>query len=408
MTDGVGGYAMGTVAGLRTRRYHGLLVVATAPPIGRMVGLVALDPVLVLGDQRIRLATHEWADGTIAPAGHLHLQSFALARRRADVAVVRRRRRSRSRTWRWCTGVRRSVWSIGSSRAPGPVRLELEALCTWRDVHGERFAGARSGDRADGRRLRVRARVPRARPGLRSAPARTWWRGDRHREEAARGLNTVEDVWMAGRFGADLRPGDALDVEAWARRSRRTAPPAAPVIVPAARAARRRGGRSARDRRRLRTATRAGGRPVRRPHAERSDGRRRLSVVRRLVARLAHFVRGPVPQHEPARRGARVARAHGSDAQRGDARQHRRRRRPRVQHRRRRAVVPPRASAGTWRVTGDTDLAHAARRRRSAASSSTTSPALGSASRSTTTGSSRKAPKVGRSHGWTRASTAAR
>ena len=51
VTDGTGGYAMGTVAGLRTRRYHGLLVVATAPPIGRMMGLVALDPVLVVGDQ---------------------------------------------------------------------------------------------------------------------------------------------------------------------------------------------------------------------------------------------------------------------------------------------------------------------------------------------------------------------
>ena len=31
VADGLGGYAMGTVAGLRTRRYHGLLVVATAP-----------------------------------------------------------------------------------------------------------------------------------------------------------------------------------------------------------------------------------------------------------------------------------------------------------------------------------------------------------------------------------------
>ena len=30
-TDGLGGYASGTVAGLATRRYHGLLVAATAP-----------------------------------------------------------------------------------------------------------------------------------------------------------------------------------------------------------------------------------------------------------------------------------------------------------------------------------------------------------------------------------------
>ena len=69
MTDGLGGYAMGTVVGLRTRRYHGLLMVAGDAANGadagvsrRMLGLAALDPTLVIGDRRIRLATHEWAN----------------------------------------------------------------------------------------------------------------------------------------------------------------------------------------------------------------------------------------------------------------------------------------------------------------------------------------------------------
>ena len=35
-TDGLGGFAMGTVAGVRTRRYHGCLIAATSPPTGRM------------------------------------------------------------------------------------------------------------------------------------------------------------------------------------------------------------------------------------------------------------------------------------------------------------------------------------------------------------------------------------
>src|SRR5437868_13000651 len=69
---------MGTVGGLRTRRYHGLLVVATEPPGRRMLGLAALDPVLVVGDARIRLAVHEWSDGSIDPVGNLHLASFDL------------------------------------------------------------------------------------------------------------------------------------------------------------------------------------------------------------------------------------------------------------------------------------------------------------------------------------------
>ncbi|MGH9285944.1 MAG: glycogen debranching enzyme N-terminal domain-containing protein, partial [Acidimicrobiales bacterium] len=55
VADGRGGFAMGTVAGLRSRRYHGLLVAAAdgvggpgpAPPIKRHLGLAALDPVVV-------------------------------------------------------------------------------------------------------------------------------------------------------------------------------------------------------------------------------------------------------------------------------------------------------------------------------------------------------------------------
>src|SRR6187401_2921420 len=78
LTDGLGGFAMGTVAGLRTRRYHGLLTVATQPPIGRMLGLAALDTVVVIGDRRWELATHEWGSGAIAPGGHALLARFDL------------------------------------------------------------------------------------------------------------------------------------------------------------------------------------------------------------------------------------------------------------------------------------------------------------------------------------------
>lgn len=35
--DGLGGFASGTVSGIRTRRYHALLLAATTPPTGRMV-----------------------------------------------------------------------------------------------------------------------------------------------------------------------------------------------------------------------------------------------------------------------------------------------------------------------------------------------------------------------------------
>src|SRR5206468_8424980 len=77
--DGLGGYAMGTVSGLRTRRYHALQVVSDPVPAARRVGLVSLDPVLTLpSGARIELGVHEWVSGAIAPHGHELLERFEL------------------------------------------------------------------------------------------------------------------------------------------------------------------------------------------------------------------------------------------------------------------------------------------------------------------------------------------
>jgi predicted glycogen debranching enzyme len=210
VADGLGGYAMGTVGGLRTRRYHGLLVVATRPPGGRMLGLAALDPVL---DGRVRLAVHEWGSGSVNPDGNVHLASFEL-----EDGLPR---------WRWQIGnvivERELASSYGRAAvevvhrlvaAPAPVRLELSALGTWRDVHGERFAtGVPAVEQlADGYVFEGAYRV--AGPGF--EPDGEWYAGVRYREEAARGLNDREDLWHAGRFVAELAPGETLTVHAWA------------------------------------------------------------------------------------------------------------------------------------------------------------------------------------------------
>ena len=231
VADGVGGYAMGTVAGLRTRRYHGLLAVAVDGPGSRNLGLAALDPVLVSGDARFRLATDEWGNGTVDPCGNELLVSFDL-----DDGVPR---------WRWQIGgilLERELAMAHGSPAVGvvhrllatdrPVRLELTALCTWRSVHGERHAnGAPGVEPADGGFVFERAyRVGGA--GWEAGGA--WYRDVRAREEAARGLGDREDLWAAGTFAADLEPGACHEVTAAA------APfdgnlPAATEIVAAAR-----------------------------------------------------------------------------------------------------------------------------------------------------------------------------
>src|SRR5204863_68767 len=130
----IGGFAMGTVGGMRTRRYHGLLAVATDPPRGRHLALAALDPVLVAGTTRTRLGVHEWAGTTVQPQGFVHLESFSL--------------RDGVPAWRWQVGdvvIERDV----AGRPHGTVR-EL---------------GPRGGD-ARGR-VRLRRGVPRPGAGVR-------------------------------------------------------------------------------------------------------------------------------------------------------------------------------------------------------------------------------------------------
>jgi len=207
--DGLGGYAMGTVSGLRTRRYHGLLIVSGQTPAARRVGLASLDPVLTLpGGSVVRLGTHEWSSGAVEPQGHLLLEHFTLVDglprwrwRYADVVLERELAMSYGR------GV---VAVVDRLVAGGPVRLELDALCTWRDAHAERGAGGPPPRVAtvDGGVV-VEDAYRLAGPGWRAAGE--WWRGVYHRQEAARGLPPTEDLWYAGRFSThDVSSGCQL------------------------------------------------------------------------------------------------------------------------------------------------------------------------------------------------------
>ena len=170
VSDGVGGYAMGTVAGLRTRRYHGLLVPATGGPSARMLGLVSLEPVLVVGDARFELATDEWAGGEISPRGNELLVTFDL-----EDGVPR---------WRWQVGdivLEREVALAygtvrGLGRPPadpcrpaGPARADAALHLAERPRRAVRER--RPFGRAHGRRLRVRGRLPRRRPRIPSRAA---------------------------------------------------------------------------------------------------------------------------------------------------------------------------------------------------------------------------------------------
>jgi predicted glycogen debranching enzyme len=76
-TNGLGGYSSSTVAGLNTRRYHGLLVAATKPPVGRVVMLSKLEESLVVDGRRYELSSNQYP-GTIHPQGYQYQTGFRL------------------------------------------------------------------------------------------------------------------------------------------------------------------------------------------------------------------------------------------------------------------------------------------------------------------------------------------
>ena len=79
VTNGLGGYASGTVSGAITRRYHGLLVAALPNPFGRMMMLNGLSERLRLPDRKVVYTGAEELTGTppevIIPAAEFRLEA---------------------------------------------------------------------------------------------------------------------------------------------------------------------------------------------------------------------------------------------------------------------------------------------------------------------------------------------
>ncbi len=74
-TNGIGGYASSTIAGVNTRRYHGLLVAAMHPPVGKMVILSKLEEAIISDDVRHELSSNQYP-GAIHPTGFTYLDKY--------------------------------------------------------------------------------------------------------------------------------------------------------------------------------------------------------------------------------------------------------------------------------------------------------------------------------------------
>ncbi|MDT8388458.1 MAG: amylo-alpha-1,6-glucosidase [Thiogranum sp.] len=216
VTNGIGGFACGTVGGTSTRRYHGLLLAALAPPVNRTLLVADLDVTVHYGSSQYPFFTHEYADGTVDPHGYLQLESFHLD----DGVPV------------WCYAVADALVEkrvlmaplknttyvdFTVLRASAALEFEWTPLCTYRDYHSHSRGGWDVGVRA----IRDGVEID-AFPGARSYrvtcvgatfehdPAWHW--NFRHRTENARGLDDREDLFRPGRFTLHLRQGEKATI----------------------------------------------------------------------------------------------------------------------------------------------------------------------------------------------------
>jgi predicted glycogen debranching enzyme len=244
VTNGIGGYACGTLGGALARRYHGHLVAALKPPVGRTLLLAKLAERVTLDERTIDLDANRWASGAIEPRGHEHLESFRL-----DGTVP---------VWTWAIGdtqIEKRVWMEQGENttyvqytliaAPAGVTLSLRAIVDDRDAHDTSVNGTGAPiiePVSGGAALRLRQGSPALwlfAPGAEVRPAAVWYRQFEKSLEAERGLPAIEDHLMAAEIVARLEPGDTFTLIASTRHD------AATGALPLARALSR---RQARDR----------------------------------------------------------------------------------------------------------------------------------------------------------------
>ncbi len=219
VTNGIGGYAMGTASGMLTRRYHGYLIAALQPPLGRTLLVSKINEVLELEGHYYNLFVDRWAKGVTEPNGHDYLEHFALEGTTPVWVYTCADARLEKRLWMQY-GANTTYVRYDYTRGSRPLTLTLKALVNYRDHH-ETLLSLGQWFRVEpvGRGVRVVAHDGVTPFYLFSAgaqvyPQHEWYRDFYLNIEAYRGLTMVEDHLHAGDFQALLEPGATLTLVA--------------------------------------------------------------------------------------------------------------------------------------------------------------------------------------------------
>jgi len=215
-TNGLGGWASSTVAGANTRRYHGLLVVATRPPVGRLVLLAKLEETLLLPHGPVELGCNIFP-GAVHPHGYRHLSGFALDP--FPVFTYATEEITLRKTVAMLHGEHTTLIAYELARAPAAVQLELRPFFAGRDYHHlTRANDAMSQEaRFEDHVLQYRPYpgqpvVHLLVPGGQFTPAPDWYYNFEYPREAERGLDASEDLFTCGVLHGTVEPGQPLGI----------------------------------------------------------------------------------------------------------------------------------------------------------------------------------------------------
>jgi predicted glycogen debranching enzyme len=213
LTNGLGGYASGTIAGAATRRYHGLLIAALPAPHGRTMMFNHLtEQVRLLDGSLVRFGGAEWADTALELHGTGHLKEFRL-----DVGLP---------VWRYEVGgvaFEKTVLLIHRQNTvhihyrlvegDGPIRLWLQPSLHFRPHDAPvstRLPGPHVLTAIDGRyEISDKSDLPCLKLMLHGQRAAFTLEGKKtpqvlYRIEASRGYESTGELWVPGYFRIDL------------------------------------------------------------------------------------------------------------------------------------------------------------------------------------------------------------
>ncbi|MEM6592447.1 MAG: amylo-alpha-1,6-glucosidase [Cyanobacteria bacterium P01_C01_bin.73] len=217
VTNGIGGYACGTIAGVLTRHYHGLLIAALKPPLSRTLLVAKLDETVYYGQQSFLLNCDRWSDGTLTGQGHKLLERFYLEGTIPVWVYAYGDALLEKRIWMQ-TGANTTYCRYTVRRASEPLTLRLKALVNYRSHHHSTQAdGWRMGIDNITNGVRIAAFEDAApfyifNPSGSSIAASIWYRDYGLAIERYRGIPPLDDHLHGATLQTTISPGESFTV----------------------------------------------------------------------------------------------------------------------------------------------------------------------------------------------------